>query len=170
MGFGASAHLVVKVLQFLYPDTKIYVFSRTPEERKFALKLGAAWAGEGSESPPQRLRAIIDTTPAWNPVLDSLKWLDKGGRLVINAIRKEKTDQEKLLSLSYEDHLWMEKEIKSVANITTADIREFLQICSRAKIEPEVKEYAFEEANKALLEIRNRKIRGAKVLRISSDH
>lgn len=169
MGFGASAHLVIKVLQYLYPDTKIFVFSRTPEERRFALELGAAWAGEGSERPPQRLKAVIDTTPAWKPVLDSLKWLDKGGRLVINAIRKEKADQEKLLSFSYENHLWMEKEIKTVANITAADIRDFLEICSRAKIEPEVKEYAFEEAIMALLEIKNKKIKGAKVLRISCE-
>ncbi len=168
MGFGASAHLVVQMLRFLYPSSKIHVFSRTSNEREFALRSGAVWAGGAGEKPPVRLQSIIDTTPAWRPVLDSLKWLDKGGRLIINAIRKEKADQEELLNLSYEQHLWMEKEIKSVANITTADVREFLELAEKAGIKPEVTEYTFEEVNTALLEIKNRKIKGAKVLRIST--
>jgi propanol-preferring alcohol dehydrogenase len=86
---------------------------------------------------------------------------------VINAIRKENIDRDYLLNLDYPTHLWMEKEIKSVANVTRADVSEFLRLAAEIPIRPEVEEYALEDANKALLEIKERKIRGAKVLRIS---
>ena len=95
-----------------------------------------------------------------------MKNLERGGRLVINAIRKEDRDKEALLSLDYEQDLWMEKEIKSVANITRRDVEEFLALAGKMGIKPEVQEYALEEANAALLELKERKIRGAKVLRI----
>lgn len=167
MGFGASAHLVIKMLRYLYPSLGIYVFSRTEEERQFATECGATWAGKMEESAPVMLNSIIDTTPAWKPVLHSLSNLERGGRLVINAIRKENNDREVLTKISYEDHLWLEKEIKSVANITTADVRDFLALAVKAGISPMVTEYPLGEANKALLEIKNKKIRGQKVLRIS---
>jgi alcohol dehydrogenase, propanol-preferring len=82
------------------------------------------------------LNSIIDTTPAWKPVIESLRNLERGGRLVINAIRKENRDQQVLTEISYEDHLWLEKEIKSVANITTQDVREFLDLTIKAGISP----------------------------------
>lgn len=167
MGFGSSAHLVIKMLSHLYPSLGIYVFSRTPEEREFALECGAKWAGDTGDPAPVELDRIIDTTPAWIPVLHSLRNLKRGGRLVINAIRKEDGDRKVLSKISYEDHLWLEKEIKSVANITTADVRDFLALAVKAGISPMVTEYPLGEANKALLEIKNKKIRGAKVLRIN---
>jgi propanol-preferring alcohol dehydrogenase len=108
--------------------------------------------------------SIIDTTPAWKPVMDSLKILKPGGRLVINAIRKEETDKNQLLELEYSKHLWLEKEIKSVANVTRKDIEEFLQLAAEIPILPQIQEYKFEEANIALTELKLRKIRGAKVL------
>lgn len=163
-GFGASGHLVLKMTRHLFPQSKIYVFARSPEERKFALDLGAEWAGKTEEISPERLQAIIDTTPVWKPVIEALKNLSPGGRLVINAIRKEEIDREYLLKLDYPDHLWMEKEIKSVANVSSNDIREFLLIADRMNIKPDTKEYLLEEANRALLELKERKIRGAKVL------
>ena len=125
-GFGASAHLMLKMLQGEYPDSRIYVFARKPEEREFALSLGADWAGNTDESPPERLMAIVDTTPAWFPVTQALRFLAPGGRLVINAIRKEAGDREVLSELDYETQLWMEKEIKSVANVARRDVQEFL--------------------------------------------
>ena len=85
---------------------------------------------------------------------------------MINAIRKEETDKESLLTLDYPRHLWLEKEIKSVANVTRADVREFLQIAAEIPLKPEVQEFGLEEANKALVELKERKTRGAKVLRI----
>lgn len=165
-GFGASAHLVLKLVKWRYPQTKIYVFSRSQSEQEFALQLGAAWAGDTGDRSPVPLQAIIDTTPAWKPVVEALKNLDAGGRLVINAIRKEEHDKDLLLSLNYQTHLWMEKEIKSVANVTRQDAIEFLELAASVPIIPEIQEYRLEEANQALLELKNRKIRGAKVLNL----
>jgi alcohol dehydrogenase, propanol-preferring len=163
-GFGASGHLVLKLFKYKYPDSEIYVFARNPEEREFALELGAKWAGDTDEKPPQLLDAIIDTTPVWKPVLSAMEFLKPGGRLVINAIRKETIDREYLLNLDYSRHLWMEKEIKSVANVTGNDVREFLRIAAEMPFKPDVEIYPFEKANEALLDIKKRKIRGAKVL------
>ena len=85
----------------------------------------------------------------------------------INAIRKEEADKPALLTLDYPRHLWLEKEIKSVANVTRADVAEFLELAARIPIKPEFQEYPLEQANQALLELKERKIRGAKVLRIA---
>jgi len=166
-GFGASGHIVLLMVKRRYPNTKVFVFARAEREREFARELGAAWAGETEETPPRKLDAIIDTTPVWKPVLEALKNLDNGGRLVINAIRKENIDQEYLQNLDYPVHLWMEKEIRSVANVTRADVAEFLQLAAEIPIRPEVEEYPLAEANRALIEIKERQIRGAKVLRVS---
>jgi propanol-preferring alcohol dehydrogenase len=86
---------------------------------------------------------------------------------VINAIRKEAGDQGYLQKLDYPTHLWMEKEIKSVANVTRKDVREFLQLAASIPITPEVQEFPLQQANTALLEVKTGKIRGAKVLRIA---
>jgi propanol-preferring alcohol dehydrogenase len=166
MGFGASAHLVAKIVRHLFPRSGISVFSRSVAERKFAGELGAEWTGEISEKPPVLLDCIIDTTPAWKPAVESLQLLAPGGRLVINAIRKEPTDKAYLLTVEYASHLWMEKEIKSVANVTRRDIREFLDLAAQIPIAPEVEEFRLEDANRALRELKGRKIRGAKVLRV----
>ena len=164
MGFGGSNHLVLKVAQHRYPKSNIFVFSRNPDEREFAMSLGAVWAGAIAESPPEGLDAIIDTTPVWGPDMEALKRLKPGGRLVINAIRKEEVDKEVLLKLDYASQLWMEKEIKSVANVTRQDVHEFLGLAAEANIKPEYQEYGLEDANQALLEMKQGKIRGAKVL------
>jgi len=165
-GFGASAHLVLKMVGHRYPDVKVYVFARNPKERAFALELGAVWAGDTAEESPQKLDSIIDTTPVWKPVVEALKNLAPGGRLVINAIRKEDVDKEYLLRCDYPTHLWMEKEIKSVANVARVDVREFLELAAEIPIKPEVQEFSLEQANEALLQLKTSKIRGAKVLRI----
>ncbi len=166
-GFGASAHLVLKLVRHQFPDSAVHVFARSPKERQFALDLGAVWAGHTEDRPPELLDAIIDTTPAWTPVVAALACLAPGGRLVINAIRKEAGDKEQLLALEYEKHLWQEKEIKSVANVASRDVSEFLDLAARIPIKPEVQTYALEEANTALMELKQRKIRGAKVLVIT---
>jgi alcohol dehydrogenase, propanol-preferring len=163
-GFGASGHLVLKMASRKYPGSKVYVFARSESERTFARELGAVWAGDTSEEPPEKLRAIIDTTPAWRPVLEALGRLEPGGRLVINAIRKEEGDKSALLGLNYASHLWMEKEIKSVANVARSDVRDFLSLAAEAGLKPEVQEYRLEAANEALWDLKSRKARGAKVL------
>jgi propanol-preferring alcohol dehydrogenase len=165
-GFGASGHLVITLAKYLYPNSEVFVFARSENERHFAKELGAVWAGDTGERSPELLDAIIDTTPVWKPVLEALKNLEPGGRLVINAIRKEEVDQEYLLKLDYPSHLWMEKEIKSVANVARIDVSEFLKVAAEIPIKPEYQEYRLEDANQALIELKERKIRGAKVLRI----
>ncbi len=166
-GFGASAHLVLKMVKFKYPNTKVFVFARSEKERQFAKELGAVWAGDSDEKSPKKLNCIIDTTPVWKPVVEALSNLKPGGRLVINAIRKEKLDKDYLLKLDYPTHLWMEKEIKSVANVAKSDVIEFLDLASQIPIKPDVQKFPLEKANTALLELKQRKIRGAKVLTIS---
>jgi len=166
-GFGGSNHLVLKMAKHKYPNSKIFVFSRNTEERGFALSLGAAWAGMIDQSPPEALEAVIDTTPVWGPVVEALKHLSPGGRVVVNAIRKEEADKEVLMRLDYPSQLWMEKEIKSVTNVTRADVREFLQLAAEAGIKPEFQEFELKDANRALVEMKQGKIRGSKVLRVA---
>lgn len=165
-GFGASNHLVLKTARHRYPASAIFVFSRNPQERALALELGAAWAGGIDDTPPDRPQAVIDATPAWKPVVQALRYLAPGGRVVINAIRKEAVDKAELLQLDYASHLWMEKEIKSVANVTRSDIRDFLDLAAEASIKPEYQEYGLKDANQALLDVKQGRIRGAKVLRV----
>jgi alcohol dehydrogenase, propanol-preferring len=166
-GFGASAHLVLKMVRHRYPGTKVFVFARSEKEQDFARELGAVWAGDIQEESPEKVDAIIDTTPVWTPVVEALENLEPGGRLVVNAIRKEEADKQYLLYLDYPAHLWLEKEIKSVANVTRRDVREFLDLAAEMGIRPEVQEFALEDANVALRELKTTRIRGAKVLRIA---
>jgi propanol-preferring alcohol dehydrogenase len=166
-GFGGSAHLVLQLVRHLYPDIAVHVFARDAPAREFALRLGAAWAGDIGELAPQPLRAIIDTTPAWKPVIEALANLRPGGRLVINAIRKEDGDKDYLLNLRYEEHLWLEKEIKSVANVTAGDLAEFLPLAAAVPLRPEIETYRLEDANSALLALKRGPVRGAKVLVIN---
>jgi propanol-preferring alcohol dehydrogenase len=166
-GFGASGHLVLKMVRHAQPATRVYVFSRNQAEREFARELGAVWAGAIGERSPEPLGAIIDTTPAWRPVVEALADLIPGGRLVINAIRKEQADKQALLGLDWEAHLWLEKEIKSVANVTRADIAAALDLAAAASLAPEVEELPLAEANEALRLLRRGGTRGARVLRVS---
>jgi len=163
-GFGGSAHLILQLVRHHYPGSPTAVFARDPAQREHALELGANWAGATTESSPFALAAIIDTTPAWLPVVEALRNLKPGGRLVINAIRKEDGDKDSLLRIRYESHLWLEKTIQSVANVTGADIEEFLPLAAEVPLNPEIEIYPFEDTNRALLELRFSPLRGAKVL------
>ena len=166
-GFGASAHLVLMMVRHRHPETEVYVFARQQEERAFALQLGAVWAGDMAQAAPAKLHAIIDTTPAWRPVIKALENLEPGGRLVVNAIRKEETDKDQLLALDYPRHLWLEKEIKSVANVARSDVRDFLNLAAEIPLRPVTETYELEDANRALLDLKLKRVRGAKVLRIA---
>ena len=165
-GFGGSGHLVLQIARHLYPDSPIVVFARSERERQFARELGADWSGDTEETPPEAPKAIIDTTPVWKPVIAALERLRPGGRLVINAIRKESSDSELLAGISYEDHLWLEKEIKTVANVTHWDLAEFLPVAAEASLHVETQTYPLAAANAALNDLRRGNIRGAKVLKI----
>jgi len=167
IGFGASAHLVIQMIQHRYPSSKIFVFARNEKERAFSIKLGACWAGDTVERSPEKLHRAIDTTPVWGTVVNALRNLERGGKLIINAIRKENLDKQALLEINYPEHLWLEKEIKSVANVTGRDVREFLELAAAIPIKPKVQIYKLEEANKALVELKEGNIQGAKVLVIN---
>lgn len=163
-GFGASGHLVLQMARHLYPDSLLHVFARSPAERRFAASLGAHWTGDTRAVPDRPLDAIIDTTPAWLPVLAGLQALAPGGRLVINAIRKEAGDQKILGELDYDRHLWREKILRTVANVTRNDVRACLRLAAEIPLKPHVTAYPLEAANTALLELKHGNIKGAKVL------
>jgi propanol-preferring alcohol dehydrogenase len=168
-GFGGSGHLVLQLAKHLYPTSPVYVFARSSEEQAFAMELGADWSGDTDAVPPQAPHAIIDTTPAWKPVLAALLQLRPGGRLVINAIRKESADRDLMAGIRYEEHLWQEKEIKSVANVTSRDIAEFLPLAAAVPLRVKVQTYALESANEALNDLRRGNIKGAKVLLVKTN-
>lgn len=159
-GFGASAHIVIQVAR--YWGGEVLVFTRSEEHQKLARKLGAAWAGEPGDAPPRQLDCAIDFTPAGEVVTYALRALEKGGRLVLAVIRKK----DLIPPLDYGRLLWEEKEIKSVANVTRKDVRDFLELAAEIPILPEVQEFKLAEANEALLRLKQGKIRGAAVLRV----
>ena len=123
-GFGASAHIVIQVAK--YWGCEVFVFTRGEDHRKLARKLGASWAGGPEDEPPRKLHCAIDFTPVGETVPHALKVLEKGGRLVLAVIRKRNP----IPPLDYARLLWDEKEIKSVANITRRDAREFLPLAA----------------------------------------
>jgi propanol-preferring alcohol dehydrogenase len=166
-GFGASGHLVLAMAHRLFPASRVYVFARSGMEREFALERGAAWAGHTDTAPPEPLAAIIDTTPAWGPVVRALAHLAPAGRLIINAIRKEDADKAVLLDLDYATHLWREKSIRSVANVTRADVRGCLELAARTNLRPAYAAYPLEMANEALADLKRGASRGAKVLTVA---
>ncbi|MHC4424908.1 MAG: zinc-dependent alcohol dehydrogenase family protein [Planctomycetota bacterium] len=167
-GFGASAHIVIQIAKHKYPNSEVFVFTRSGQRdhQSLAGKLGADWVGATGENAPAKLNRAIDFTPAWSPIVEALRALEKGGRLVINAIRKEARDKDSLLRLDYSTHLWLEKEIKSVANITKRDAEEFLPLAAEIPILPEVREFKLEQANEVLILLKQGKIQGAGVLKI----
>lgn len=167
-GFGASAHLVLQLARHRYPTSPVFVFARSDVEREFARQLGATWVGDFGDRPPEPMGAVIDTTPAWRPIVETLPHVAPGGRLIINAIRKTSADRPELTRLDYATHLWMEREVKSVANVTRADVREVLAAAVSIGLRPTVHEVPLEGANDVLASMRRGgAIRGASVLRIS---
>ncbi len=161
-GFGASAHIVIQIIKYKYPNSPVFVFTKTAEHAKLAESLGAVWTGRSGDRPPEKLNKAMDFTPVGECVRDALSVLDKGGRLVINAIRKETA----VPKLDYAKYLWLEREIKSVANVTRRDAEEFLPLAAQIPIVPTIEEFPLAQANDVLLSIKHSKLRAAGVLRI----
>ena len=159
-GFGASAHIVIQMATYL--GCEVFVFTRSEEHRNLSRKLGASWAGSPEDEAPKKLHCAIDFTPVGETVPIALRALEKGGRLVMAVIRKRNP----IPAMDYAQLLWDEKEIKSVANITRKDAQEFLSLAAEIPIIPEVQEFRLEEANQALILLKQGKIQGAGVLRI----
>jgi len=159
-GFGASAHIVIQAAK--YWGCEVFVFTRGEEHRELAKKLGASWTGGPEDQPPRKLDCAIDFTPVGESVLNALRVLEKGGRLILAVIRKRNP----IPPLDYSKHLWDEKEIKSVANITRKDAEDFLSLAAEIPIIPEVQEFELAGANQALLLLKQGRIQGSGVLRV----
>jgi len=161
-GFGASAHIAIQVAK--HRGCKVFVFTREGQShhQNLAKKLGADWVGATGNTPPEKLDAAIDFTPVGEPVREALRVLERGGRVVINAIRKINSIPE----LEYAKYVWYEKELKSVANVARQDAIEFLPLAAEIGITPEVQEFELEQANQALVLLKQGRIQGAAVLRI----
>ena len=162
-GFGASAHIVIQVIKYKFPNSPVFVFTKTAKHAELAKSLGAVWTGLSGEKPPEKLNKIMDFTPVGECVRDALGVLERGGRLIINAIRKETP----VPSLDYAEYLWLEKEIKSVANVTRQDAEEFLPLAARIPIVPTIEEFPLGQANEVLCSIKNSKLRAAAILKVS---
>ena len=161
-GFGASAHIAIQVAK--YWGCKVFVFSRkgAKNHQSLAETLGADWVGATEDTPPEPLDCAIDFTPVGEPVRQALKNLRKGGRVVINAIRK----MDPIPELEYTTHVWHEKELKSVANVTRQDALEFLPLAAEMGMMPTIQEFDLREANQVLTLLKEGNIQGAGVLRM----
>jgi propanol-preferring alcohol dehydrogenase len=161
-GFGASAHIVIQIIKYKFPNSSVFVFTKTAQHAELAKTLGAVWTGFSGDQPPEKLNKIMDFTPVGECIRDALGALERGGRLIINAIRKETP----VPPLDYAKYLWLEKEIKSVANVTRQDAEEFLPLAARIPVIPTIEEFTLEQANEVLFSIKHSKLRAAAVLRI----
>ena len=161
-GFGASAHIVIQILKYFFPNIKILVFTRSKEHQQHAVSLGADWAGNIEDKLSEKLDGAIDFTPSGKIVPVIMQKLDRGGKLIINAIRKTET----IDGLEYAEHLWYEKSIQSTANVTRSDANEFLPLAAQIPIRPSVEEFAFEKVNDALILLKQSKLKAAACLRI----
>jgi propanol-preferring alcohol dehydrogenase len=158
-GFGASAHIVIQLARHL--GIEVYVFTRAESHRELARRLGAAWVGGAEETPPDWLDAAIIFAPAGALVLDALRVLRKGGTAALAGIT--------MSAIPEMDYalLYHERTIRSVANSTRRDAREFLEVAAQIPVRTEVETFALEEANRALAALKHSRIRGAGVLKIS---
>jgi len=156
-GFGASAHLALPVLRAW--GCRIYVSTRGETHRKLAESLGADWVGSERERPPARLDRAITFAPSGDVVVAALASLRKGGVVAINAIHLDRIPE-----FDYDSLLWGERQIRSVANVTRADARDFLQLASEIGLRPKVTVFRLDQANEALLALKNDAIDGAAVL------
>jgi propanol-preferring alcohol dehydrogenase len=157
-GFGASAHLAIQVA--VHWKCEVYVFSRSAEHRKLAEALGARWTGTADQRPPHLLDSAILFAPVGHLVHNALNVLDKGGTLAINAIYLSPIPQ-----LPYEA-IYHEKTVRTVANSTRQDAREFLKVAAEIPIRTEIETFRLEEANQALEKLKSAAIQGAGVLKI----
>jgi propanol-preferring alcohol dehydrogenase len=160
-GFGASAHIIAQVAR--HRGWKVYAFTRRGDDasQRFAKELGAVWAGASDEQPPERLDAAILFAPAGSLVPEALRAVDKGGRVVCAGIHMSD-----IPSFPYE-LLWGERLVRSVANLTRRDGREFLRAAPEIPVHTEITEFPLEQANEAVQALREGRVQGAIVLRVA---
>jgi propanol-preferring alcohol dehydrogenase len=156
-GFGASAHLAVPVLQAW--GCPVYVSTRGASHRKLAESLGATWVGSETEKLPTVLDRAVTFAPSGDVVVAALGSLRKGGVVAINAIHLDRIPE-----FDYDRLLWGERQIRSVANMTRSDARDFLELAGKIGIRPKVTSFSLDDANQALLAIKNDSVDGAAVI------
>ncbi len=156
-GFGASAHLAISVLQ--HWNCEVYVATRGESHRQLARSLKATWVGTDQEKPPEELDRAITFAPSGDVVLTALSSLRKGGVVAINAIHLDRMPQ-----FDYDRLLWGERQIRSVANMTRKDARDFLEIAGQIGLRPKVTIFPLDKANEALAAIKHDAIDGAAVI------
>ena len=156
-GFGASAHLAIAVLKSW--NCEVYVSTRGASHRALAASLGAKWIGSENEKPPVELDRAITFAPSGDVVIAALRSLRKGGVVAINAIHLDRIPQ-----FDYDSLLWGERQIRSVANMTRADARDFLNIASSIALRPRVTTFSLTDANEALAAIKSDEVDGAAVI------
>jgi len=156
-GFGSSAHLVIAVLQAWRCD--VYVSTRGASHQRLAASLGAKWVGNENERPPVQLDRAITFAPSGDVVLAALSSLRKGGVVAINAIHLDRMPQ-----FDYDRLLWGERQLRSVANMTRTDARDFIRSAAEINLQPRVTSFPLDQANEALLAVKNDAIDGAAVI------
>jgi len=156
-GFGASAHLVIAVLKAW--KCPVYVSTRGESHRRLAASLGADWVGSETDKPPVELDRAITFAPAGDVVILALSSLRKGGVVAINAIHLDRIPQ-----FDYDRLLWGERQMRSVANMTRSDARDFLKLAAEINLRPKVTAFPLEQANEALLALKKDAIDGAAVI------
>jgi propanol-preferring alcohol dehydrogenase len=156
-GFGSSAHLTIAVLRAW--NCEVYVSTRGASHRELASTLGAKWVGNETDRPPVSLDRAVTFAPSGDVVIAALSSLRKGGVVAINAIHLDRMPE-----FDYDSLLWGERQIRSVANMTRADARDFLEIAAKIGLKPRVTVFPLEQANEALLAVKNDQINGAAVI------
>jgi len=156
-GFGASAHLAIAVLRAW--KCEVYVSTRGKSHRELAASLGAAWVGSEAEKPPVELDRAITFAPSGDVVIAALSRLRKGGVVAINAIHLDRVPQ-----FDYDTLLWGERQIRSVANMTRADARDFLTLAGQIGLRPKVTVFPLDQANEALMAVKRDAVDGAAVI------
>lgn len=156
-GFGASAHLAIAVLHAWECD--VYVSTRGKSHRALAESLGATWVGSETEKPPVELDRAVTFAPSGDAVVAALSSLRKAGVVAINAIHLDRMPQ-----FDYDRLLWGERQIRSVANMTRADARDFLALAAQIGLRPKVTVFPLDHANEALMAVKNDAIDGAAVI------
>jgi alcohol dehydrogenase, propanol-preferring len=156
-GFGASAHLAIAVLKAW--KCEVYVSTRGESHRKLAASLGAKWVGSETEKPPAELDRAVTFAPSGDVVVAALASLRKGGVVAINAIHLDRMPQ-----FDYDKLLWGERQLRSVANMTRADARDFLALAAEINLKAKVTVFSLDQANEALQAVKNDAIDGAAVI------
>ena len=156
-GFGASAHLAIAVLRAWKCD--VYVSTRGKSHRDLAASLGATWVGSETEKPPAELDRAVTFAPSGDVVIAALGSLRKGGVVAINAIHLDRIPQ-----FDYDSLLWGERQLRSVANMTRADARDFLALAVEIGLKPKVTVFKLDQANEALIAVKNDAVDGAAVI------